>query len=75
MQRGAIAVNVQRYVQFVVHLVDESLGEAMNICAIDVPPGVSETEQAGLTLVPSAIVKPKRIAQARDDPDAVFMIV
>ena len=47
----------------------------MNICAIDVPPGVSETEQAGLTLVPSAVVKPKRIERARADPDAVFMIV
>ena len=56
--------NVMQNGQFVVHLVDEGLGEAMNICAIDFPPDVSETDMAALDLVPSSVVKPKRIQQA-----------
>jgi flavin reductase (DIM6/NTAB) family NADH-FMN oxidoreductase RutF len=56
--------NVMQNGQFVVHLVDEGLGEAMSICAIDFPPDVSETDMAALDLVPSSVVKPKRIQQA-----------
>ncbi len=56
--------NVMHNGQFVVHLVDEGLGEAMNVCAIDFPSDVSETAMAGLNLVPSTVVKPKRITEA-----------
>lgn len=35
---------------FCVNLVDEALAEAMNVCAIDFPPGESEIDAAGLTL-------------------------
>lgn len=35
---------------FVVNLVDEALAEAMNLCAIDFPPEISEIEVAGLSL-------------------------
>jgi len=49
---------------FVVNLVDEALGERMNICAIDFPPEISEIDAADLTLLPSEKVAIPRIAEA-----------
>lgn len=57
-------INIRDNGQFVVHLVDEPLAESMNVCAIDFPSDISETEQANLTLLPSSVVRPKRIANA-----------
>ena len=57
-------VNIQETGQFVVHTVDESIVEAMEICSIDFPTGISEATAAGLTLVPSDRVKPQRILEA-----------
>lgn len=57
-------VNIREGGAFVVNLVDEPLAEAMNICAIDFPPEISETEVASLDLVPSALVAPFRIKAA-----------
>lgn len=57
-------MNIRRNGQFVVHLVDEAMAQAMNVCAIDFATGVCETDQAGLTLTPSALVRPHRIVQA-----------
>lgn len=54
-------INIMKNGQFVIHMVDENLGQAMNICAIDFPANVSEADMAGLTLVPSAAIKPRRI--------------
>src|SRR5881394_488775 len=48
---------------FVVNLVDEALGERMNICAIDFPPEVSEIDAAKLSLLPSQKIKVPRIAE------------
>jgi flavin reductase (DIM6/NTAB) family NADH-FMN oxidoreductase RutF len=48
----------------VINLVDEPIAEAMNLCAIDFPPQISEIEVAGFDLVPSQKVAPPRIAQA-----------
>jgi flavin reductase (DIM6/NTAB) family NADH-FMN oxidoreductase RutF len=50
--------------EFVVNLVDEGLAEAMNICAIDFPPEVSEIDAAKLSLLPGVSVAVPRIAQA-----------
>ncbi|SFI30621.1 NADH-FMN oxidoreductase RutF, flavin reductase (DIM6/NTAB) family [Bosea sp. OK403] len=50
--------------EFVVNLVDEGLAEAMNICAIDFPPEVSEIDAAGLSLLPGVSVAVPRIAEA-----------
>jgi flavin reductase (DIM6/NTAB) family NADH-FMN oxidoreductase RutF len=36
----------------------------MNHCAASLPSGVNELEDTGLTLVPSSVVKPPRIAEA-----------
>ena len=38
------AQNIRARGEFVVHIVNESLAEAMNVCAIDFPPGVSDIE-------------------------------
>jgi flavin reductase (DIM6/NTAB) family NADH-FMN oxidoreductase RutF len=50
--------------EFVVNLVDEPLAEAMNLCAVDFPPEVSEIEVAKLELLPCARVRAMRIGQS-----------
>ncbi len=56
--------NIAETNSFVVHLVDEDLADAMNVCAISFPPGVSEVEMAGLTLARSVQVPVPRIVEA-----------
>jgi len=56
--------NIAEASHFVVHTVDESIAEAMNLCSIDAPPDVSELELAGLTTLPSIDVPVPRIAEA-----------
>ena len=56
--------NIRDGREFVVNLVDEPLAEAMNICAIDFPPDVSEIDVAGLELLPSELVAPSRLKAA-----------
>ena len=58
------AQNIRARGEFVVHVINESLAEAMNVCAIDFPPGVSEIAEAKLTTVPSTRVAVPRIAEA-----------
>lgn len=58
------ARNAKRTGEFVVNLVDESLAEVMNRTSAPHPPGVSEAEHEGLTLVPSSVVAVPRIAAA-----------
>lgn len=58
------ARNVRLTHEFVVNLVDESVAEAMNKTAASLPYGVSEIESAGVTTLPSSVVKPPRIAEA-----------
>ena len=56
--------NIRDSGEFVVNLVDEPLAEAMNLCAIDLPPEVSELDLADLELLPGEAVAPGRIAAA-----------
>lgn len=49
---------------FVVHLVEEALAQAMNVCAIDFPPGASEIAAAGLTLAAGVEIDVPRIVEA-----------
>jgi flavin reductase (DIM6/NTAB) family NADH-FMN oxidoreductase RutF len=56
--------NIRRTGEFVVNLVPESAAAAMNITAIDFPPGVNELAEAGLTPVASTRVAPPRIAES-----------
>jgi flavin reductase (DIM6/NTAB) family NADH-FMN oxidoreductase RutF len=58
------AANILATGEFVVNLVGEPDSAAMNITCIDAPPGVDETVLAGLSLVPSSLVTPPRIATA-----------
>ena len=43
-------VNIRDTGEFVINLVDEPIAEAMNLCAIDFPPEISEIEVARLDL-------------------------
>jgi len=54
-------VNIRDGNEFVVNLVDEPLAEAMNICAFDFPPEVSEIDVAGLELL---TIAPSRLKAA-----------
>lgn len=56
--------NILKRGDFVVHTVDESLAEAMNICGIAFPTDVEEVAEAGLTVTPSDRVAPPRIVEA-----------
>jgi flavin reductase (DIM6/NTAB) family NADH-FMN oxidoreductase RutF len=56
--------NIRDSGEFVVNLVDEALAERMNICAIDFPFGTAELDKAELSPLPSAGVRPPRIAQS-----------
>jgi flavin reductase (DIM6/NTAB) family NADH-FMN oxidoreductase RutF len=56
--------NIARTGVFTVNLVDEDLAAAMNVCAVDFPPGVSEIEAAGLQLAEGIDAPVPRIVQA-----------
>ncbi|MFC1959310.1 flavin reductase family protein [Chloroflexota bacterium] len=56
--------NVRHWGEFVCHMVDEALADAMVRTALDWPVGVSEIDEAGLTAVPSTDVRPPRVAEA-----------
>jgi len=54
--------NIETSGEFVVNLVGEDHAEAMNRTATEYPYGVSEAEEVGLELVPSAVISVPRIA-------------
>lgn len=56
--------NIRASGEFVVNLVDEPLADAMNICATEFPPEISELQAVGLGTAPCVQVAPPRIAQA-----------
>ena len=56
--------NVEATGDFVYHIADESLGERLNRTAADFPPDESEFTWAGLTPVPSDLVRAPRVAEA-----------
>src|SRR5438876_4396037 len=56
--------NIRDSGEFVVNLVDETLAERMNICAVDFPTAIGELEKADLTPLPSVGIRPPRIAEA-----------
>ncbi|CAN7462543.1 flavin reductase family protein [Phenylobacterium sp. LjRoot225] len=58
------AANIRATGEFVVNLVDEAHGEAMNLTCIDAPPEVDELQLAGLQAAPSVTVAPPRIRTA-----------
>ena len=56
--------NIRDSGEFVVNLVDETIAERMNVCAVDFPTEIGELEIAGLHSAPSVGVRPPRIAEA-----------
>ena len=50
--------------EFVVNLVTEEIAQQMNLCAVDMPRGIDELKEAGLTAEPSEKVKPPRIKES-----------
>ncbi|OGA46461.1 MAG: hypothetical protein A3F74_09955 [Betaproteobacteria bacterium RIFCSPLOWO2_12_FULL_62_58] len=56
--------NIRHLPEFVVHICNEKIAERMNICSTDFDHGINELEKAGLTALPSLLVKPPRIAEA-----------
>jgi flavin reductase (DIM6/NTAB) family NADH-FMN oxidoreductase RutF len=54
--------NIRASGELVVNMVPEELAEAMNITATDAPRGTDELALAGVATVPSAHVRPPRIA-------------
>lgn len=56
--------NVQETGEFVIHIVDETLAEAMNLTSGEWEYGINEFEVARLETLPSLEVKPPRVAAA-----------
>jgi flavin reductase (DIM6/NTAB) family NADH-FMN oxidoreductase RutF len=56
--------NVRGVGEFVVNIVSEEFAEKMNLCSGEYPAGVSEFEVAGLTPVPSDLVRPPRVLES-----------
>ena len=56
--------NVEEVGEFVAHVVDENMAEAMIVTAADWPRGINEFEMGNLKSVPSIDVKPPRVISA-----------
>ena len=56
--------NIEAVGEFVVNVVTEAIGPAMNATAVEYPAGTNEFEIAGLTPVPSRVVKPPRVEES-----------
>jgi len=56
--------NISRTKEFVVNIVSEEIAEAMNLTAGEYPPDADEFAIAGLTAIPSDLVRPPRVAES-----------
>ncbi|HEY1895568.1 MAG TPA: flavin reductase family protein [Terracidiphilus sp.] len=56
--------NVEETGEFVVNVVSESIADATNATAADVPPEVDEFQLSGLTAVPGTVVRAPRVAES-----------
>jgi len=56
--------NIENTGEFVVNIVNEDLAEGMTRAAANYPPDTNKFEAAGLTPVPSVLIKPPRIGEA-----------
>lgn len=56
--------NIMDTGEFVTHMVDRSLEQAMVECSVDFSPQINEISETGLHLAPSIKVKPGRIVEA-----------
>ena len=58
------ARNIRAGGEFVVNVVTDEIAGAMNVTAVDFPPGVDELDAAGLTAAASHRVRPPRVAES-----------
>lgn len=56
--------NIEATGEFVVNVVTEAIASAMNETATEFPPEVDEFQVGGFTPVPSAVVRPPRVAES-----------
>ena len=56
--------NIRDAGEFVINIVSADLGPSMAITAAEWPSDVDEFERAGLTVIPSDVVRPARVAEA-----------
>ncbi len=66
------AENIVHQKEFVVNLVTDELVHSMNISSADFPEGISEIEQAKLTLVESTAIRTPRIAASKVSLECVL---
>jgi flavin reductase (DIM6/NTAB) family NADH-FMN oxidoreductase RutF len=64
VQRKDTLANVEATGEFVVNVVSEAIAHAANITASEVPPDVDEFALAGLTPIPSQVVRAPRVAES-----------
>src|SRR3546814_10923834 len=57
------SANIRELPEFVVNIVDRTLADAMNLCALPLAPGQSAVDLAGLDTAASETVRPPRLAQ------------
>jgi len=57
--------NIEATREFVVNIVSENFVQQMNTCSGEYPPEVDEFQVSGLTPVPSDMVRPARVKEAR----------
>ncbi|MDM0071607.1 flavin reductase family protein [Variovorax sp. J31P207] len=58
------AANILARKEFVVHIADEAIAQAMHDCCAELPPHVSEVEANALRTAPSTAIAPPRIVEA-----------
>ena len=58
-------INIRATGEFVVNIVSEDFAEKMNATSVEAPPEIDEFALAGLTPLPSELVKPPRVAESR----------
>lgn len=63
-QKKDTLANIEETGEFVVNIVNEALLPRMNLTSADFPRGVSEFAEAGLTPVPSEVVRPPRVLES-----------
>jgi flavin reductase (DIM6/NTAB) family NADH-FMN oxidoreductase RutF len=63
-RRKDTLANVEATGEFVVNVVNEAIAHAANITAAEVPPHVDEFALAGLTPIPSEVVRVPRVAES-----------
>jgi len=67
--------NIEETGEFVVNIVNEAISAGANAASSEVPPEVDEFVLAGLTAVPSEVVRPPRVAESPAQMECKLMQV